>query len=453
MQVISVLPAANSTGRPLEENIQVTFDREVNQTTIDAGSFVVAKRTLVGLEDLLLQDTVTASTAVDGVFSFQVAAGRTTVTFNPSQPLEPNSEYTVILSQDIKAVDGTSLAGIYQWKFTTGSGAIIEPPTDTSGPAVTPYHSSPVTPLTGGEDRYLTLIHAVPPLRATNLPLTTNVITLTFNKALDPDQFSTASCSLLAEPVDGRPDTPAAGPLQFAAAVVDGIKLRLSINLSATPLRANNLVSLRIESLWAADGSPLAAPLEYSFTTIYSPLYSSARLVRSMVGSYIGNIPDDTINLAIYAASQEADRLALPPADADPAFVSHLGYLKSRYALVSASLTVLLNSDNFGFRRKSKIISDLEVSWEQSRIMERLYEDLRKEQQELETELSNLGGAHLTPQMAVKGNMDFDRPLVGRGFVSSPFEAPAVNDFVVSPYSRRKLGAWNPWPSRPRRVR
>lgn len=452
MQIVSVIPAPDSAGRPLEQDVQVTFDREVDRTTVDAGSFVVSKRTLVSIDRILTQDTVTASTAVDGSFSFQTADGRTTVTFTPRGPLEPNSEYRVVLSTAIRALDGTSLAGIYQWKFTTGSGAVTEPPGDSSDPVARPYRSTPVTPLAGTADPFLAMVAASPEQQASNLPLSVDTVVLTFNKDLDDSAFSPSSCLWTAEPVDGSPATPAAGALQFTAEVVGRVQLRFSFDLSATPLSPNNRVTLRIGSLQAADGSTLAAPLVYYFTTAYDPLYSTVRLVRSRIGSYIENIPDDTVNLAIHTASLEADWLTQEPAEPGQAFLDRLAATKARYALTTACLTLLLNSDNFGFRRKSKAIGDLEISWEQSRILEELYRDLRQEQRELEQELLNLGRPYLAPQAAVKGALDFDRPLVGRDFSSSPYGAPAANAEVVPGLSRRKFKVWSPGPWRLRRI-
>ena len=43
----------------------------------------------------------------------------------------------------------------------------------------------------------------------------------------------------------------------------------------------------------------------FYFTTTYNPLYSSIRKLRLEVGAFISNVPDDTVNLAIFEACRE----------------------------------------------------------------------------------------------------------------------------------------------------
>lgn len=443
MQVVSVFPAPQSIGVPLGVNIQVTFDRLVDTTTLNAGTMVVYKKTMVGVDEILIHDTVSASTAVEGTFTFQHDAQKTIAIFNPAGLLSPNSEYTVVLSQEILGQDNSPLDAVYSWKFTTGSEAVVEPPGDTSTTIAFPYRSTPITPLSASTQTFLTLLSASPPHGSSNLPLNTRTITLNFNAPLDSSRFSSAACQLTALPVDGNPGTPASGTLRFAVAVVDEYKLRVVIDLEATPLRVNNKVSLTLTSLFSTTGLTLPAPLEYHFTTQYEPLYGSHIMIRSRIGSYINDLPDETIYLALYLASLEADGLIRSTVGLSADTLAYLDTLKGRYAQVTASLTLLVNSSDFSIRRKSKSIGDMDVSWEQSPILERLYLDLRREQEELEQALLNLGKPNLLPKMAIKGSWDVDRPMIGRGFDPTPAGAPAANMAVVPLRSRRAWRVWN----------
>src|SRR5678815_2490442 len=64
------------------------------------------------------------------------------------------------------------------------------------------------------------------------------------------------------------------------------------------------------EDIADVDGVTLGSEQIFYFTTIYTPLYSSVRKVRLEIGAYITNVVDDTINLAIFEASLEADQIS-----------------------------------------------------------------------------------------------------------------------------------------------
>jgi len=52
------------------------------------------------------------------------------------------------------------------------------------------------------------------------------------------------------------------------------------------------------------DGDLLNVALEYFFTTRYAPLYCSTTVIRSRIGPFIFDIPDDTINFVIHEISK-----------------------------------------------------------------------------------------------------------------------------------------------------
>jgi len=445
LTVESVSPAANSQGCPLGQVISVRFNQTVDQNTVDLASFVLTQTTLVGLDQLLTKDQISATTVVEGALSFAVADGKTTVTFSPRSPLSPNAKFQVLLSTQIKSLTGEGLNSIYKWSFETGAGSVVTPASDHSDVAEVPYRSSPVTPLSIAYDPYLKPISAMPAQAASNLPLSTKSFTITFNKALDASKFSSSSFQLVAEAVDGDPGRPAAGTLSATAQIVNNTQLSFTINLTRSPLYKNNIVILTIPTLLAADGGRLEEPLEYYFTTAYDPLYSTVRLVRSRIGSFIQEIPDDTINLAIFDASTMADSfIPTLPENMTAAWSAWLAFSKSEYTRATACLTLLQNSPTIGFRQKSKLLGDMQVTWQQSTIIEKMVAALAKEAEYWQNELHNGGVAPQKVQTAIKGACDWDRPWIGRDFSSYPGDPPAANTAIIPPFSRRALKVWQP---------
>ena len=319
------------------------------------------------------------------------------------------------------------------------------PPTDTSQPAYNPYTSTQVTMSTGQPNVNLAVATIVPSLRATNLSTDTDTITVTFNKDIDDSLFSEDNITLTAEPVDGNSSLhPAAGDLSYAYDITDNI-LTLSIDTDTTPLQNNNRVILSLSDLYATDGYPLAEAYTSYFTTTYDPLYSTATLVRLQVGNYIKDIPDDTVNLSLLYTSMQADAITPEGEIATSAFLNYLAYSKSEYALWTTCLNLMVNRADGIFGKKSKTLGDLEVTWEQNKLVEKLVEDLRQKHSYYAAVLHNLAVNPLKATMAVKGSTDWDQPLVGRDYNYDPFTAPIVNSNVVPSYSRRKTGASQPF--------
>ena len=75
-------------------------------------------------------------------------------------------------------------------------------------------------------------------------------------------------------------------------------------------LLMNNVIIVTLDaSIAATDGSTLGEDFEYYFTTKYNPLHATTKQVRVRAGAYLQTVPDDTINLAIFEASREADAI------------------------------------------------------------------------------------------------------------------------------------------------
>lgn len=459
MQVVSVSPPDGSQGRPLGQTIQVTFDCEVDQTTVDAGSFLLTQTTLVGVDQLLTKDTISATVVVDGKFSFTLDSNNNSVvTFTPNSPLAQNSKYQVILSTLIKSAGSNpvSLSNIYKWSFDTTASGVVVPPGEPSDIAQVPYKSTWVTPLVGRKEVYLEALTADPPNGSSNLdPSSIETITISFNKnltvgAVDDDVLVTNPFIINSYPVDGdNTNNPAVGAITATSSITDNV---LTINIAANQLNENNILSIIFDDnlLVATDGSKVEEPpLEYFLTTAYNPLYGTARIIRSRFGAFINEVRDDTINLAIYDASRIADAqipefVGLQAGITQP-FLDRLDFWKKEYAKVCASITVLNNSPAIAFRQKSKLLGDMEITWQQSKIIEKMMDQLYAQKDYLDNYISNLARFPQSAQMAVKGALDWDRPVVGRGVEASIWDPPAANADFSPPYSRRKIAVW--WPN------
>lgn len=479
MQVVSVSPAANSQGCPLGQTVSVSFDTTVDQTTVDAGSFVVTQETLLSVDQLLTKDTLSATTVVDGMISFAVANEKTTITFTPRSPLAQNAKFDVLLSTSIKSVDNHALGSIYKWSFQTGSGSVIAPPAsgNVSDPAQVPYRSTPVTPLGISYDPYLKPVGAYPINGATNQTLDLcGTITITFNKPVqtsgyapltdpaeepDPDYIQDTSWyTLVSEPVDGfysPSDTPFAGghagatygeftgKLTSTFQFVNDTTLLITIDTDSSPLFQNNTVSLTIPAMTAKDGGGLQGPLQYFFTTQYDPLYCSSKLIRIRIGSFIQDVADDTVNFAIFDASNMADQFTpILPSNMNARMMQWLLYCKEEYVRATACIFLLQNSPVIQFKQKGKLLGDIQVTWQQSKIMEDMVNTLNKEALEWQELIQNAGIMPQKVQMAVKGATDWDRPLIGRDFSSYPTGPPAANEKVMPLYSRRGIRVFRP---------
>lgn len=98
--VISTVPSDGATGVAINGNVAIVFDDEVDASTLTATAFKVA-----GASD------------VSGTITY---AG-STVTFNPTDNLAINTDYTVTLTTDVTDLAGNSLVSPLEWVFTTGS--------------------------------------------------------------------------------------------------------------------------------------------------------------------------------------------------------------------------------------------------------------------------------------------------------------------------------------------
>ncbi len=117
LEVSQVLPAADSTGVEPDSVITVIFNRPVVPLTIAEDSST-------------LPQPLSFSPAVQGKGEW---INTSIYQFHPDPALQGGTAYTVTVSGDLTAVDGSTLAQPFSWSFTTAAPSISDlMPTDTS---------------------------------------------------------------------------------------------------------------------------------------------------------------------------------------------------------------------------------------------------------------------------------------------------------------------------------
>ncbi len=102
--VVSVTPSQNAVGIPVACNIIVSFDTDMNPSTLN-NSTIFANCSFTGLKS--------------GAISYDEITR--TCTFNPSSDFLPGELITVSLTDGIQSSTGAALAGSHVWTFTTAT--------------------------------------------------------------------------------------------------------------------------------------------------------------------------------------------------------------------------------------------------------------------------------------------------------------------------------------------
>jgi len=155
--VSSTNPVNAATGVPFNQQIAVTFSDSMNASTITTSTFTLVQGT----------------TPVSGFVSYS----GTTAIFAPSSNMAPNTAYTAMITTGAKDLAKNALANNYVWSFTTGTAAVVTPPTVSS--------TDPINAATG-------------------VPLNQK-IAVTFSEALNASTVTTSTFTLMqgTTPVSG----------------------------------------------------------------------------------------------------------------------------------------------------------------------------------------------------------------------------------------------------------
>jgi hypothetical protein len=189
-------------------------------------------------------------------------------------------------------------------------------------------------------------------------------------------------------------------------------------SVGTTKLYENNIVHIELDkSIGSLDGDTLGTTQRYYFTTTYNPLYASIRQLRLDLGSFVDDIPDDTINLSIYEAGRDADINSFQKIIPN---MTYFRYVKDRYTLLMAELVLLRGLMGSPAANKlSKKLGDLSVFREGNmKMLEDRAEEVKEELDELRSSLRSGGatstGSSMMPNVSVKGAYAPDAIVVGR---------------------------------------
>jgi len=270
---------------------------------------------------------------------------------DPDGTFQANDIFKVVVVPSARLEDN------YNWSFTTGSGAIETP---------TSIHS------TTGLSEITTAISAAstfgvaetdPENRQYGVAISSSaydgeVITITFTRNVS--YYSIVdNIDVVSAPCNGDPQYTFTGDLDFTASVSGKT---ISIELDAGQLYTNNIVTVTLDKdIEDLSGNSLGSDYEFFFTTTYDPLYTHLRRIRLDLGSYIANVPDETIMLAIFEASIYAVRNVF---DTSGVNQTYFNFARREYATCLTELILIrgLLGDTSFSNRMSKTLGDLSVS-------------------------------------------------------------------------------------------
>ena len=334
-----------------------------------------------------------------------------------------------------------TFTGNLVWPFLTGTGSIQVIPSETATSIVGD------TVVSSGNDTETTTAFSVSDTSPededshTTIPAGEYDITVDFDSVIDVATVASGiSVEVYTEAVDGDVAIPASG-ICISNPSVSGI--RLTITVASGCLLENNLVTVTLDKTIASTGgTELGSDYQFWFTTTYNPYYCTLKRMRLDIGAYIPNIPDDTVNLAIFHASQGADALTWN-ASASTDVSQYFSYVRTQWTCCKAQETLLINAIRGEDRLKAKQLGDLKTEYYQapSDALDRALACLER----LELALHAGGAAVQVPQMVVKGELDPDRPNVGRlWYRSDNTQMPASNTRSQLSTSRRYRSGYYP---------
>lgn len=199
-------------------------------------------------------------------------------------------------------------------------------------------------------------------------------------------------------------------------------------------LDVNNVVEITLNSgIMGTDGSYLSEDYTFSFLTTTHPTYTNTRKVRLDYGGFLADLLDDTLQISILEASLEADELTFSAAQNSKVFQ----HARREWVTCKAASILMSNLGNNALRSKS--LGDLSVSYDTNGLrdsMEKAIDCMAKWEPQLMS--GGYARAQQNPQGVVKGELDIDRPTIGRLWHGSPeTSAPAANTKAKYPNERR----------------
>lgn len=200
-------PAAGSTAVPLSSTIVIQFDRLMDTDDLEQEFFVSGPDTdqFIGpgvAEFNVYPDNISQGDdflespgyqgIVEGTFSFETIGAATRLTFTPSSPLVPLTQYTAHLPEADDS-NGTTYEGHVTFSFTSGTGSIEALP-DTSSTSVL---TNVVSSLSTLDNLEVVKVRGITPDKtiqslsdSVENPVDLNRIEIEMNKAIDSSSLS-----------------------------------------------------------------------------------------------------------------------------------------------------------------------------------------------------------------------------------------------------------------------
>ncbi len=306
----------------------------------------------------------------------------------------------------------TAFEGNLTWPFETGSGSIQTVPAAAS----TTLTGAPTTTTSTSTSTTFAVSSTVPADQATNLtlPTTDYDVVITFNNTVDGATITDARVTVESEAVNGDDANITHSGILTKTLTTSGSDL--TITIPSGLFYKNNIFTITLDDAIAdTDGNTLGTDYSFYFTTEYDPLYSSVRKLRLEVGAFISSVPDDTLNLAIFEASLEADALTWNKSDTS---ADYYVFVRRQFTTCKAAEILLLNVGGASFGLASKKLGDLAVTYN-PRIMQDILNKTLACLGKWLPALQGGGYAIQEPTMVIKGELDPDRPNVGRGWNGS----------------------------------
>jgi hypothetical protein len=209
-------------------------------------------------------------------------------------------------------------------------------------------------------------------------------------------------------------------------------------------LYVNNLIEVILTSgIMATDGTYLSDGYSFEFLTETDPSYTNIRKVKLEIGSYVEDLPDLTLQLAILEASIEADQITFETSK-NANFYEHA---RREWTTCKVAFTLLDNVTSHGL--KSKTLDNLRVEYDTgavNRTIMRILDCLQK--WEPQVIAGGYSKQSQQPAYVVKGELDYDRPVVGRMWAptmdttGTSDKRPAANTTDKLSDSRRFERVW-----------
>jgi O-glycosyl hydrolase len=231
LAVISVTPAAASTGAAVTAPVTATFNEVLNGSTVSSATFKL---------------TAAGGTAVTGNVSY--SAGTSTATFTPASPLAYNTVYTATIATGVQTPAGIALGANDTWSFTTAT-----------GPAPT--------------------VTAVTPSDGSTGVIASTTVTATFSEAMTASSITASTFTLTPQGGAAVPATVSYNSTTFTATLMPNAPLAPNTTYTATVTTG----------VVGATGSAIANVNSWSFTTAEGPV-PTVTAVTPLGGSTGNNI-------------------------------------------------------------------------------------------------------------------------------------------------------------------